>query len=71
MFYVDGKDGLIVIKVAMVGLGGMGSTHYNLYRKMDDVELVAVVDVEREGGGGKDGGERRPLVYGHSLHAGC
>lgn len=35
-----------MIKVAMVGLGGMGSTHYNLYRQMEDVELVALVDVE-------------------------
>ena len=26
----------------------MGSTHYNLYRMMEDVTLVALVDVERE-----------------------
>ena len=36
------------MKVALAGLGGMGSTHYNLYRMMEDVTLVALVDVERE-----------------------
>lgn len=34
------------MKVALVGLGGMGTTHYNLYRLMPDVEMVALVDVE-------------------------
>ena len=33
-------------KVAIVGVGGMGATHYNLYRDMKDVELTALVDVE-------------------------
>lgn len=37
-----------MIKVAIVGVGGMGSTHFNLYRGMNDVEIVALVDVEPE-----------------------
>jgi predicted dehydrogenase len=35
-----------MLKVALVGVGNMGSSHFNLYRKMDDVEIVALVDVE-------------------------
>ncbi|MCL2703581.1 MAG: Gfo/Idh/MocA family oxidoreductase [Defluviitaleaceae bacterium] len=34
------------MKVAIIGLGGMGSTHYNLIRDMDDAEIVALVDAE-------------------------
>ena len=34
------------MKVALVGLGGMGSTHYNLLKKMADIKIVALVDVE-------------------------
>ena len=34
------------LKVAMIGLGAMGSTHYNLLREMNDVEIIALVDVE-------------------------
>lgn len=36
------------MKVAIVGLGGMGSTHYNIIRKMDDAQIVALVDVREE-----------------------
>lgn len=42
-----------MMKVAMVGLGGMGSGHYNLYRQMEDVELVGLADVELDRVAGK------------------
>ena len=34
------------MKASVVGLGGMGSTHYNMLRVMDDIEIIALVDVE-------------------------
>ena len=34
------------MKVALVGAGGMGKIHLSLLRSMDDVQVVAVVDVE-------------------------
>ena len=34
------------MKVALVGAGGMGKIHLSLLRSMDDVRVVAVVDVE-------------------------
>ncbi|MCL2361118.1 MAG: Gfo/Idh/MocA family oxidoreductase [Defluviitaleaceae bacterium] len=34
------------MRVAVVGLGAMGSTHYNLLRKMDDVRIIALVDID-------------------------
>ena len=33
------------IKVALVGLGGMGTGHYRAYEGIDEMELVAVCDV--------------------------
>jgi predicted dehydrogenase len=34
------------MKISIIGMGGMGSTHYNMLRKMDDLEIVALVDIE-------------------------
>jgi predicted dehydrogenase len=34
------------MKVSIIGMGGMGSTHYNMLRKMDDVEIVALIDID-------------------------
>ena len=36
------------MKVALVGVGGMGSVHYGILKEMPDVELVAPVDVVPE-----------------------
>lgn len=36
-----------MLKVALVGAGGMGTNHASCYRKLEDVELAAVVDVDR------------------------
>ena len=33
------------MKVAIVGVGGMGGNHFNIYKKMDNVELIAACDV--------------------------
>jgi predicted dehydrogenase len=35
------------MKAALVGVGSMGSTHYNLLKKMSDVEIIALVDIEK------------------------
>ena len=34
-----------MIKVGLVGIGGMGGVHFNAYRRMKDAEVVAVADV--------------------------
>lgn len=34
-----------MIKVAIVGVGGMGTGHFNIYNDMEDVELIAACDV--------------------------
>jgi len=34
------------MKASIIGLGGMGSTHYNMLRAMDDVDIIALVDIE-------------------------
>jgi predicted dehydrogenase len=36
------------MKVAIVGAGGMGRHHLNVYKQMNDVEVVAVVDADLE-----------------------
>lgn len=35
-----------MIRVALVGAGGMGGVHLGVYESMEDVELVAVVEIE-------------------------
>lgn len=37
-----------MIKVGLVGIGGMGSVHFNAYRRMTDAEVVAVADVRTD-----------------------
>ena len=37
-----------MIKVALVGLGGMGNVHFKAYLKMKNVELIAVADVRQD-----------------------
>lgn len=37
-----------MLKVAVVGIGGMGNVHVKAYRRMEDVELVALCDVVPE-----------------------
>ena len=34
------------IKAGIIGFGFMGSTHFNIYRDMSDVEVVAIADVD-------------------------
>lgn len=36
------------LNVAVIGIGAMGKSHARVYSDMDDVELVAVCDVDRE-----------------------
>ena len=36
------------LKVALVGIGGMGKNHFNIYKKFDDIEFVAACDVRQE-----------------------
>ncbi len=33
------------MKIALVGVGGMGSVHFNIYKGMKDIELVALCDI--------------------------
>ncbi|MBQ8372509.1 MAG: Gfo/Idh/MocA family oxidoreductase [Clostridia bacterium] len=33
-----------MIRVALIGIGGMGFVHYNAYKKVNDAEIVAVAD---------------------------
>ena len=37
-----------MIKVALVGIGGMGKNHFNIYRKFTDIEFVAACDIRQE-----------------------
>ena len=34
------------VKVGLIGLGFMGTTHFQIYRQLENVEIVAVVDVD-------------------------
>ncbi len=36
------------MKVALVGIGGMGKNHYNIYSKFEDIEFVAACDIREE-----------------------
>ncbi len=38
----------MALKVAIVGMGGIGNTHAGVYQKRDDVQLVAVCDIIKE-----------------------
>jgi predicted dehydrogenase len=38
----------MALRVAIVGMGGIGNTHAGVYQKRDDCEIVAVCDVNRE-----------------------
>ena len=37
-----------MIKVAIVGTGGMGGLHFNIYNESETMELVAACDVREE-----------------------
>ena len=37
-----------MIRVALVGIGGMGRCHFNCYKNVANAELVAVCDVRTE-----------------------
>ena len=37
-----------MIRVALVGIGGMGRCHFNCYKNVENAELVAVCDVRTE-----------------------
>ena len=37
-----------MLKVGLVGIGGMGFVHYNAYKKIEGVEVVAVADVRTD-----------------------
>ena len=36
------------LKVALVGIGGMGKNHFNIYKKFEDVDFVAACDIRQE-----------------------
>ena len=36
------------MKIALVGVGGMGSVHFNIYKGMQDIELVALCDIRMD-----------------------
>lgn len=36
------------LKVALVGLGGMGKNHFRIYSKFDDIDFVAACDIREE-----------------------
>jgi len=36
------------LKVALVGIGGMGKNHFNIYKKFDDIDFVAACDIRQE-----------------------
>ena len=36
------------MKIALVGVGGMGTVHFNAYKNMKDIELVALCDIRTE-----------------------
>lgn len=35
-----------MLRVALVGIGMMGETHYNIYKSRKDIEIAAVVDID-------------------------
>lgn len=37
-----------MIKVGLIGVGGMGGCHRDVYKKMEDVQLVAIADIRTE-----------------------
>lgn len=37
-----------MIKVGLIGIGGMGSCHFNEYKKIADANVIAVADVQRK-----------------------
>lgn len=46
------------MKVALVGAGGIGSVHLDVYKMIPDVELVAIADVDTAIAAAKAGSER-------------
>ena len=36
------------LKIALVGIGGMGKNHFNIYKKFDDIDFVAACDIRQE-----------------------
>ena len=36
---------MVIMKVAIVGVGGMGGLHFNIYKDMPGIEFVAACDV--------------------------
>ena len=36
------------MRIALVGVGGMGSVHFGIYKEMKDIELVALCDVRMD-----------------------
>ena len=36
------------LKVALVGIGGMGKNHFNIYKKFEDIDFVAACDIRQE-----------------------
>ncbi len=37
-----------MMKVALIGIGGMGKVHFDSYKKIDDAEVIAVADVRTD-----------------------
>ncbi|MDD6215071.1 MAG: Gfo/Idh/MocA family oxidoreductase [Firmicutes bacterium] len=46
-----------MIKVALIGIGGMGGVHFNCYKNIADAEVIAVCDVRTDMAKEKVGGE--------------
>lgn len=47
-----------MIKVALIGIGGMGGVHFNCYKNITDAEVVAVCDVRTDMARKKAGDEK-------------
>ena len=37
-----------MMKIALIGIGGMGGVHFNCYKNIKDTEIVAVCDVRTD-----------------------
>ena len=37
-----------MIKVALIGIGGMGGCHFNCYKDIENAEVIAVCDVRTD-----------------------
>ena len=61
----------MALKVAVVGMGGIGNTHADCYQKDELAELIAVCDVKKDkadAAAEKFGGKESKVFQDHDLH---